>query len=116
MRPDHPPQSTSGGRIPSPVRYTSSSRLSGNLRWTMKARLIQAAASDRGFLLCGPDRGRPVVGDIGETDQCFTGADGRAMVLVYFVSADGKSEWELEAYESELEPVEAAAPPPDALT
>jgi hypothetical protein len=28
------------------------------------------------------------------------------MVLVYFVSADGNTEWEVEAYESDIEPIE----------
>ena len=30
------------------------------------------------------------------------------MVLVYFVTANGADEWEVEAYESEIEPIETA--------
>jgi hypothetical protein len=41
------------------------------------------------------------------SDQCYSGFWG-PMVLVYFVSADGCTEWEVEAYESELEPLETA--------
>ena len=80
----------------------------------MKARLTQAIAAERFSLLSGPNSGRPVIGAIGETDQCFTGPDGRQMVLVYFVSPDSASEWELAAYESELEPVETSRRSPSA--
>ncbi len=94
----------------------ASRRLRGDVGWTTKARLTQAGASERRSLLCGPTRVRQWVGDIGETVPCFTGADGSLMVLVVFVSANGKSEWDLDAYGKELQPVEGAAPPPDART
>ena len=71
----------------------------------MRARLTRSVPEKRITLISGEGKGQPVVGDIGETDHCFTGPDGRQMVLVYFLSSDGRSEWEVEAYESELEPV-----------
>ena len=71
------------------------------------ARLIKALPKRRLRLIKGDAGAPPVVGDLGETDQAYSGFWG-PMVLVYFVSADGNTEWEAEAYESELEPVEMA--------
>jgi len=72
----------------------------------MRAQLIKPVPEKRIRLVSGPGDQRPTVGDIGETDQCFTGRDGRPMVLVYFEDSNGNTEWEVEAYESELEPIE----------
>lgn len=66
----------------------------------MKARLIRALPAHRFELLSGPGGPHPSVGDIGEPDQCWRGG-----VDVYFVDSDGESEWLLEAYEHEVEPV-----------
>src|SRR3954454_16370171 len=71
------------------------------------ARLIKAIPKRRLRLIRGDASKPPVVGDLGETDQAYSGAWG-PMVLVYFVSADGNTEWEAEAYESELESLEMA--------
>jgi hypothetical protein len=68
----------------------------------MKARLTKNVPRNRIALISGNCDKLPTVGDIGETDQRFTGKDGRPMVFVYFESADGSTEWEVEAYESEL--------------
>jgi hypothetical protein len=43
----------------------------------------------------------PVVGDIGELDQCFS-SNGREMFLVYFTSTNENIFWEAEAYPTEL--------------
>jgi hypothetical protein len=59
-------------------------------------------------LISGDGQTRPVVGDIGETDQAFAGPWGRDLVLTYIVTSDGASEWEVEAYDSDLEPLETA--------
>ncbi len=69
------------------------------------ARLIKAIPKRRLRLISGDAGEPPAVGDLGETDQCYSGFWG-PMVLVYFVSADGNTEWEAEAYESEIEPLE----------
>lgn len=74
-------------------------------------RLIKAIPKDRLHLVSGDGGKLPSVGDLGETDQCYTGPWGRQMVLVEFVTADGKSEWEAEAYWSELEEIEEPANP-----
>jgi len=71
------------------------------------ARLIKAIPQKRLRLIRGDSSKPPVVGDLGETDQAYSGFWG-PMVLVYFVSADGNTEWEAEAYESELGPIEMA--------
>ena len=81
----------------------------------MKARLLQPITEDRLWLVAGEEGTRPAVGDIGETDQCFTGPDGRQMVMVYFLSADGAREWGADAYETELEPIETIQQPNPAL-
>lgn len=59
-------------------------------------------------LISGDGQTPPVVGDIGETDHAFAGPFGRDLVLTYFVTPGGGSEWEVEAYDSELEPLETA--------
>lgn len=69
------------------------------------ARLIKPIPKRRLRLISGVASEPPVIGDLGETDQCYSGFWG-PMVLVYFVSADGKTEWEVEAYESEIERLE----------
>ena len=68
-------------------------------------RLIKAIPTRRLRLISGDASRPPVVGDLGETDQCYSGSWG-PMVLVYFASSDGNTEWEAEAYESEIEPLE----------
>jgi hypothetical protein len=75
----------------------------------MKARLLQSIPEERRWLISGDGSQQPAVGDIGDTDQCFTGPYSRQMVCVYFLAANGASEWGVEAYEVELEPVD---PPP----
>lgn len=70
------------------------------------ARLIKAIPKRRLRLISGDASRPPAVGDLGETDQRWTASFGRQMVLVYFVSADGKIKWEAEAYESEIEELE----------
>jgi hypothetical protein len=71
------------------------------------ARLIKTIPMRRLRLLSGDGSKPPAVGDLGETDQWWTAVGGQ-MVLVYFVSADGKTRWEAQAYESEIEEVEGA--------
>jgi hypothetical protein len=71
-------------------------------------RLTKAIPKRRLRLISGDGSEPPSVGDLGETDQCFTGPLGRQMVLVEFVTANGASEWEAEAYWSELEEIGAA--------
>jgi hypothetical protein len=71
------------------------------------ARLIKTIPKRRLRLIKGDADKPPVVGDLGETDQAWSSTLGQ-MRLVYFVSADGNTEWEAEAYDSELEPIEAA--------
>ena len=68
----------------------------------LDARLIKMIPMRRLRLISGDASKPPKVGDLGETDQCFTGSWGRQMVLVYFLAPDG-TEWEAEAYESEIE-------------
>jgi len=70
-------------------------------------RIIKSIPKRRLRLIRGDASKPPVVGDLGETDQGYAGPWG-PMVLVYFVSADGNTEWEAEAYESELELIEKA--------
>jgi hypothetical protein len=65
-------------------------------------RLIKAIPEKRLNLITGDATRRPVVGDLGESDHCYTGPWGQ-MVLVYFHSEDGETEWEAEAYWRELE-------------
>jgi hypothetical protein len=72
-------------------------------------RLINAIPIKRLRLISGDASKPPRVGDLGETDQCYTGSGGRQMVLVYFVGPDG-TEWEAEAYESEIERLESDCP------
>jgi hypothetical protein len=69
---------------------------------------MQPIPANRVRLVRGEGKRAPAVGDIGKTDQCFTGRDRRPMVMVYFVyfSVNGVSEREVEAYESELEPTD----------
>jgi hypothetical protein len=45
----------------------------------------------------------PRVGDVIVLDQGYTGDDGLPMVLAYFRGPNGKSLYEAEVYESELE-------------
>ena len=71
----------------------------------MKAYLTHPIPEQRMRLVSGEGRNRPQVGDIGETDQCYTGDDGQQMVMVYFLSVVDGSVWEVDAYEFELEPV-----------
>jgi hypothetical protein len=71
----------------------------------MKAYLTHPIPEHRMRLVSGKSMSRPRVGDIGETDHCYTGDDGEQMVMVYFINVVDGSEWEVEAYESELEPV-----------
>jgi hypothetical protein len=59
-------------------------------------------------LISGDGQTRPAVGDVGETDHAFAGPGGRDLVLTYFVTPDGGSEWEVEAYDAELEPLDPA--------
>jgi len=66
------------------------------------ARLLKQIPPRRLHLITGDENSPPNVGDSGETDHCYSGFWG-PMVLVYFVSADGKTEWEAKAYESEIE-------------
>jgi hypothetical protein len=66
------------------------------------ARLIKAIPKRRLRLISGEASKLPAVGDLGESDHCYAGFWG-PMVLVYFASADGATEWEAEAYESEIE-------------
>lgn len=70
------------------------------------ARLIKTIPKKRLRLIAGDASKPPAVGDLGKTDQCYSGFWG-PMVLVYFVSAGGGTQWEAEAYESEIEPLEA---------
>jgi len=67
------------------------------------ARLIKAIPKKRLRLIRGDASKLPVVGDLGEADQGYSAFWG-PMVLVYFVSADGNTEWEAKAYESEMDP------------
>lgn len=71
-------------------------------------RLITVIPKERLDLISGDGSEPPSVGDLGETDQCYTGPGGRQMVLVTFITANGASEWVAEAYVSELEKIEAA--------
>jgi hypothetical protein len=71
------------------------------------ARLIKPIPKRRLRLIKGDPSTPPIVGDLGETDQWYAGFWG-SMVLVYFRSADGTTEWEAQACESELELVEEA--------
>ena len=68
------------------------------------ARLIKTIPPKRLRLISGDSSKPPMIGDLGETDQAYTGPGGQ-MVLVYFRSDDGSTEWEAEAYISELEPL-----------
>lgn len=68
------------------------------------ARLIRTIPLKRLRLISGDANKPPVVGDLGVTDQCYSDFGG-PMVLVYFKSADGVTEWEAEAYEAELSPL-----------
>jgi hypothetical protein len=70
-------------------------------------RLIKTLPKTRLRLLSGDGSKPPVVGDLGETDQCYNGFWG-PMMLVYFMGADGNTEWEAEAYESEIEPLKGS--------
>jgi hypothetical protein len=69
---------------------------------TPDVRLIKAIPKKRLRLVAGEPTRPPIVGDLGETDQAYTGFWGQ-MVLVYFESPDGKSKWEVQAYWTELE-------------
>ena len=64
------------------------------------ARLIKAIPESRLRLISG-DGKPPSIGDLGETDQGYS-SPGGPMVLIYFVSTDGNTTWEAEAYEAEL--------------
>jgi hypothetical protein len=68
------------------------------------ARLIKAIPPKRLRLISGDASNPPMVGDLGETDQVYSDPSG-PRVLVYFRSEDGSTEWEAEAYISELEPL-----------
>ncbi|MEZ5941835.1 MAG: hypothetical protein R3C18_10605 [Planctomycetaceae bacterium] len=68
------------------------------------ARLLKTIPRERLHLICGDARTPPVPGDYCLADQGYTGKDGQQMVLAGFVSRDESTEWEAEAFESELEP------------
>lgn len=74
------------------------------VHWTemRDARLIKVIPKERLRLIRG-DSKPPSVGDLGETDQAWSTREGQ-MRLVYFLSDDGNTEWEAEAYDTELEP------------
>src|SRR3954467_4005930 len=73
------------------------------------ARLIKTIPKRRLRLISGSGSTPPAVGDFGETDQGFPDPFfGRPMVLTYFKTDGGASEWEASAYESELEPIDPA--------
>ena len=67
-------------------------------------RLIKAIPKTRLCLISGDSSKPPSVGDFGQTDQRYSDPGG-PMVLVYFESDGGRTEWEAEAYEAELEPL-----------
>jgi hypothetical protein len=69
------------------------------------ARLIKAIPKRRLRLISGAASRPPAIGDLGETDHCYSGFWG-PMVLVYFANADGHTVWEAEAYESEIQRLE----------
>ena len=71
------------------------------------ARLIKPIPKRRLRLISGDPSKLPAVGDLGEADQCYSGFWG-PMVLVCFASSDGKTEWEAEAYQSEIEWLDGA--------
>ena len=79
------------------------------------ARLLTAIPLERLHLIRGDARRSPVAGDYGLADHCYTGKDGKQMVLAGFVSRDGSTAWEAEAYVSELEPAIAMNVDVDAL-
>ena len=71
----------------------------------MRVRLIKTIPKRRLWIISDNVSAPPKAGDLGETEQCYTGFWG-PMVLVYFLSADGTEwMWQAEAYESEIEPV-----------
>ena len=77
-------------------------------------RLIKAIPEKRLSLVSGNASKPLAVGDLGESDHCYSGPRG-PMALVYFHSADGKTEWEAEAYWSEMESTIATDVDVDAL-
>lgn len=72
-------------------------------------RLIKEIPIDRLRLISGNGK-PPSVGDSGATDQAYT-YRGKHMVLVYFISEDGSTKWEAEAYPEELGPLPESPSP-----
>lgn len=71
-------------------------------------RLLKTIPENRLQLITGDVNVPPAPGDLGVTDQCYSDLGG-PMVLVYFVSKNGETEWEASAYESEIEPTISSA-------
>lgn len=70
-------------------------------------RLVKPIPKRRLRLISGNGNNIPVVGDLGESDHCYTGPWGQ-MVTVYFTKRDGSAQWEAEAYTSEIASVIAS--------
>ncbi|MCC9603336.1 hypothetical protein LOC67_22530 [Stieleria sp. JC731] len=77
-------------------------------------RLIKEIPKKRLSLVSGDPTRFPVIGDLGESDHCYS-TQGGPMVLVLFRTADGATEWEAEAYWNELEASIATEVDMDAL-
>ncbi len=65
---------------------------------------LQAELPPKRYALDNADGRAPIVGDILELDQGFTGNDGLPMVLAYCRDKNGSYIYSAEVYESELGP------------
>ena len=65
-------------------------------------RLRSEIPSNRKIHLSGNKKHLPSIGDIGEVDQAYT-EDGRNKNMTYFYSKDGRSEYQIDLYDDEIE-------------
>jgi hypothetical protein len=68
-----------------------------------KARLIAEIPVDRVDLIAGDGVSRPVVGDIVELEQGFTGPNGEPMGIVICFNDDRSVRWVADVMDSEIE-------------
>lgn len=74
-------------------------------KFVPNARVISTIPKGRVDMTDGDGHSLPEVGDLVTTDQCFTGSDGRQMVIVCCRDATGSILWTADMFETELEPL-----------
>jgi len=70
-----------------------------------KGRLLSDIPRERMTKLHGENNFIPKKGDIGILDHSYTGKDGKPMSTIYCLSEDIGTEWQVEIYDTEIEPI-----------